>query len=124
MQPRHASAAVRKICIAMNTHAQYILTSLTGQSGFVEIRESHMQNTWQLQEAKSKFSEVIDKALKRGPQIITRRGKETAVLLSVEDYKRLVKSKSNLVEFLLNSPLRGAEIDFERDKSLPRSVEL
>lgn len=46
-------------------------------------------STWQLQDAKARFSEVIDTALENGPQIITRRGKDTAVLLSVEEWKRL-----------------------------------
>ena len=40
-----------------------------------------MNNIWQLQEAKSKFSEVIDRALSHGVQIVTRRGKKTAVVL-------------------------------------------
>lgn len=83
-----------------------------------------MQSIWQLQEAKSKFSEVVDRALLRGPQIITRRGKKTAIVLSMKDYKNLVKSKASFVDFLLNSPLKGMELDFERDKSLPREIDL
>ncbi|MFQ5627222.1 MAG: type II toxin-antitoxin system Phd/YefM family antitoxin [bacterium] len=83
-----------------------------------------MQSIWQLQEAKSKFSALVDKALLRGPQIITRRGKETAVVLSMKDYNALVKTKSNFVDFLLNSPLKGMEIDFKRDKSSPREIDL
>jgi prevent-host-death family protein len=64
---------------------------------------------WQLQEAKAMLSEVI-KAAAMQPQIITVRGKETAVILSVEEYKRLVKPKQTLYEFIQSSPLRGIEL--------------
>ena len=64
---------------------------------------------WQLQEAKAMFSEVI-KAAAVKPQRITIRGKETAVILSIEEYKRLVGPKQTLFEFFQNSPLHGAEL--------------
>lgn len=44
---------------------------------------------WQVQEAKARFSELLDTALKKGPQIVTRRGVETAVLVPIEEWKRL-----------------------------------
>lgn len=44
---------------------------------------------WQLQDAKAKFSEVVDATLKKGPQIITRRGVETVVLLTINEWERL-----------------------------------
>jgi prevent-host-death family protein len=47
--------------------------------------------TWQLQEAKARFSELIDAATKKGPQIITRRGVETAVICPIEEWKRIHK---------------------------------
>lgn len=81
-------------------------------------------NTWQLQEAKNRFSEVVDKALSEGPQRVTRRGEEVVVILSVEEYTQLQKSKSNLLEFFRNSPLVGVELDLERDKSYPRDVQV
>ncbi len=77
---------------------------------------------WQLQEAKNKFSEVIDQAVKNGPQEITRHGEKTAVLLSMKDYRKLVGRKGNLADFFRDSPLGG--ISFERNKDLPRSVDL
>ena len=46
-------------------------------------------HTWQLQEAKSRFSEVVDLTLKEGPQLVTRRGKEAVVILAAKDYRRL-----------------------------------
>jgi len=79
---------------------------------------------WQLYEAKNKLSELIDKALAQGPQVVTRRGKEVAVVLSTEEYRRLRKTEPSLVDFFRSSPLAGVELDLGRDKTLPRDVEL
>ena len=51
-----------------------------------------MMEHWQLQDAKNKFSEVVQKALEHGPQIITRRGIKTVVIMSVEDYQQLTNT--------------------------------
>ena len=79
---------------------------------------------WQLQEAKNRFSEMVNDAIHHGPQTVTRHGEETVIVLSVKDYKKLAKPKTSLYEFLRNSPLRGVELDLTRDKSLPRDIEL
>ena len=76
-----------------------------------------MGSVWQLQEAKNKLSEVIDAALERGPQIITRRGVETAIVLSYEDYRRMLLRQKKLSEFFRESPLSGVELDLTRDSS-------
>jgi len=65
---------------------------------------------WQLQEAKAMFSEVI-KAAALKPQVITVRGIETAVILSITEYKRLAGPRQTLFEFIQNSPLRGLELE-------------
>jgi prevent-host-death family protein len=83
-----------------------------------------MSGTWNLQDAKNRFSELVRQALRAGPQVVTRRGKETAVVLSVEDYRRLVRPEMNLVEFMRSSPLRGVELDLDRDPDTGREVEL
>jgi len=44
---------------------------------------------WQLQDAKARFSELIDQTLEHGPQVVTRRGIDTAVVISVEEWRRL-----------------------------------
>jgi prevent-host-death family protein len=49
--------------------------------------------TWQLQDAKQRFSEVIRKAESEGPQFVTRHGEEAAVLISVADYRALISNK-------------------------------
>ena len=48
---------------------------------------------WQLQEAKSRFSELIDDTLEKGPQVVTRRGVDTAVVVSVDEWKKLKDEK-------------------------------
>ena len=77
---------------------------------------------WQLQEAKNKFSEVVDQAVKNGPQEITRHGKKTAVILSMKDYRTLLGRKGNLADFFRHSQL--SEISLERNKDFPRRVDL
>lgn len=78
----------------------------------------------QLQEAKNKFSEVVRKASEEGPQMVTKHGKDSVVVLSAEDYRKLEQPKTSLFEFFQNSPLSKVEIDLKRDKSPARSVEL
>ena len=81
-----------------------------------------MGMAWQLQEAKNKFSEVVERALSKGPQEITRHGKKTAVVLSLRDYQKLKGKKGSLVDFFRRSPLNGLEIS--RTKDYPREVQL
>lgn len=79
-----------------------------------------MDRSWQIQEAKNKFSEVIERALQQGPQVITRHGKETAIVLSYEDYRKLALSQKKLTDFFRESPLVGVELDLKRDQSAAR----
>jgi len=60
--------------------------------------------SWQLQQAKTRLSEVIEEAHSKGPQIITRHDTERAVILSIGDYRALVAHKPNLIEYLLIWP--------------------
>lgn len=83
-----------------------------------------MSNIWQLQEAKSRFSELVNRALEGKAQIITRRGKKVVVVLAYEEYERRTAPQDSLAHFLLNSPLVGSELLIERDRSLPRDIEV
>jgi len=82
-----------------------------------------MEN-WQLQDAKNRFSEVVQKAIEQGPQIITRRGVKTVVILSVEDYRQLTNPKVNIIDFFRKSPLKDAMIDLTRDEDIGREIDL
>jgi len=77
---------------------------------------------WQLQDAKNRFSEVVDLALSKGPQAITRHGKKTAVLISEEDFRKMKTHNTNLADFFSAAP--HANLNVERSKDLGRSVEL
>jgi prevent-host-death family protein len=79
--------------------------------------------TWTLAGAKARLSEVVDRA-QAGPQTITRNGKPSAVIVSAEDWARKTVRKGTLAEFLLASPLRGADLDLERQRDTPRDVTL
>jgi antitoxin Phd len=86
-----------------------------------------LEARWQLQTAKARFSEVFRRARSEGPQLITRRGSEGVVMISHEQYEQLVgKSRQprSLVDFFRQSPLVGVELHIQRDKDLPRDVEL
>ncbi len=78
---------------------------------------------WQLQHARNRFSEVVKKALQDGPQIVTKRGVETVVVISAAEYKKLTRPKSDLVEFFQKSPLRQADLDLERNKDFSRQMD-
>lgn len=84
-----------------------------------------MEKKWQLQEAKNKFSQLVDEVVNNNDhQIITRHGKDTAVILSFEEYKKLTKKKGSLANFFRNSPLFDEQIDLERNKDYSRDIEI
>ena len=78
---------------------------------------------WQLQTAKQKVSELVERALADGPQVVTRRGQEVVVLISMEDYRRLRDGEPDFKRFLLNGP--GLEdLEIERSAEPAREIEL
>ena len=82
---------------------------------------------WQLQEAKQKFSELVQRTLDEGPQAVTRHGKEVVVVLSTAEYERLTGEKGpNFKEFLLSGPPWFDDLEpfLERSKDPPRPVDL
>ena len=83
-----------------------------------------IENHWQLQDAKNKFSNLVEKAQSKGPQVVTKHGREAVVVLSIKEYKKLIKPKKNLVKFFQSSPLANVELDLTRTKELPRDIKL
>jgi len=79
-----------------------------------------MARVWQIQEAKNKLSEVLDEAIRHGPQIITKRGVETVIVLSYAEYRKVMLNKKKLSDFFRESPLAEVDLDLRRDKSGPR----
>jgi antitoxin Phd len=78
---------------------------------------------WQVQEAKTRLSEVIERAQSKGPQIITRHGAERAVILSITDYRALIAHKPGLKEYLLGGP-RVDEFEVKRNRDTGRDIRL
>ena len=82
-----------------------------------------MESIWQIQDAKNKLSEVINRAISQGPQVITKHGEKTVVVVAYTEYETLRKSQGKLSAFFSASPLAG--LDLTRDPSSPRQgVEL
>ncbi len=78
--------------------------------------------TWQVQQAKARFTEVIEEATTSGPQIITRHGTERAVVLSMNDYRALTKEK-DFKAFLLGGP-KFDDFEIERELDYGREIDL
>ncbi len=73
--------------------------------------------SWQVQDAKARFSEFLDATLKKGPQVVTRRGVETAVLVPIAEWHRLQKAaRPSLKSLLLGPAARFEELVPERGR--------
>jgi antitoxin Phd len=81
-----------------------------------------IENHWQLQDAKNKFSNLVNQAQEHGPQIVTKHGKDAVVVLSIEEYKKLIKPKNNLVQFFHDSPLTQEDISLARSREKSRDI--
>jgi prevent-host-death family protein len=91
------------------------------------VNLSAAPESWQIQSAKARFSEVFRRARTEGPQRITRQGKEGVVMVAEEEYERLAgmsQQPRNLVDFFRGSPLVGIELDLERDRDPGRDIKL
>jgi prevent-host-death family protein len=100
--------------------------------GVLVVADHHVSlkaapESWQIQSAKARFSEVFRKARTEGPQRITRQGKEGVVMVAEEQYEQLVgksRQPKNIVDFFRQSPLLGLKLDLKRDRSPARDIDL
>ncbi len=85
-----------------------------------------MSPKWQIQDAKNRLSEVVDLAIKEGPQAVTRRGKEVAVILSTADFARLRKTgrRGRFVTFMRGLRFTGENLELERSADVSRDLDL
>ena len=83
-----------------------------------------MTKSWAVADAKARLSEVIERAVAVGPQLITRNGSPTAVVVSVAEWTRKSQRTGNLAEFFAASPLRASGLKTKRAKDHPRRVDL
>jgi prevent-host-death family protein len=78
---------------------------------------------WQIQEAKQRFSELINRAQRDGPQVVTRHGSEVAVVIAAEEFRRLSTDKGAFKDFLSSGPDLDL-LDLPRDRTPARTVSL
>ena len=78
--------------------------------------------TWQLQEAKARFSELVNEALSNGPQTVTRRGREAVVVVALDEFRR-VAGPRRARDFFRRPPFLD-DVTVPRDRSQPREVDL
>lgn len=81
-------------------------------------------NVWQIQEAKAKFSQIVEDANVKGHQTITKQGKPVAVILSKKEYDKITKPKTSLLAFFKSAPCQDVDLDIQRQKDLPRDIDL
>lgn len=80
-------------------------------------------SSWQVQDAKARFSEFLDATIKKGPQVVTRRGIETAVLVPIEEWNRLQRAaRPSLKTLLLAQDARSENLIPERHRLRRRST--
>ena len=79
---------------------------------------------WSVVDAKARLSELLDHAISDGPQAITRRGREIAVVVSAEEWHKKTSRVGSLAEFLAASPLRDSGLDVARVDDRARDVSL
>jgi prevent-host-death family protein len=81
---------------------------------------------WPVQDAKARFSELLETCLREGPQVVTKRGAETAVLVPVEDWRRLQRSARPTLKELLLADAPRAELPLptrgKRRRRAPRAI--
>ena len=78
--------------------------------------------SWQLQEAKNHFSEVVERAIKDGAQTVTKHGKPAVMIISVEDYQKTISPRKSLIQLLRECPENLADIIGPRSKEPARTV--
>ena len=127
-QTRHISMPIRYNLTRM-VRKENPSTARAGvrQKGLQRRKGHAFQKEWQLQEAKARFSEVFRFARERGPQRVTKHGREAVIVLPAEEYARLTRSEvreGSLSEFFAASPLRGSGIDLDRPRDFGRKITL
>ena len=85
---------------------------------------SQNAKAWTLADAKAHLSEVVDSALTKGPQVITRHGRKAVVVVAAEEWERKTQRQGNLAEFFAASPLRESGLEIERPQDGPRDLDL
>ena len=83
-----------------------------------------MNTVWTPEDAKNSFDSLMEEVLAHHAQIIELKNQQKIIVISLEDYKKIMKPKNTLVDFFKKSPLYDLPLDLERDKDTGRTIEL
>lgn len=83
-----------------------------------------VKRQWQLQDAKNRFSELVERAVREGPQTVTRRGEPVVMVVSFGDYRKRTRPRKSVAELLRACPVAAEELDLTRAGDLAREVDL
>jgi len=89
--------------------------------------ERDASESWEVQTAKARFSELFRRARLEGPQLIRRQGRDGVVMIAEEQYDRLLgrsHRSASLVQFFRKSPLVGVDLNLDRDRDPAHDIEL
>ena len=87
-------------------------------------RRKRPHKVWQLQEAKAKFSELVDEVLHDGYHTVTRNGDPVVVIVSQKEFEKYRKPEDTLIDFFYRAPCPEEDLDLTRDKDLGRDINL
>ncbi len=88
------------------------------------MTEAAHGQAWSVADAKAHLSELLDQAIHDGPQAITRRGEQIAVVVSIQEWHRKANRSGSLAQFFAESPLRDSELQVDRIDAPARDVAL
>jgi prevent-host-death family protein len=80
----------------------------------------HTSMSWSLQDAKARFSELVNRSIKEGVQTVTRHGKPAVVVISWDQYREMVKKTKSFRAFLESAP--RVDLDIEREEGEVREL--
>ncbi len=89
-----------------------------------KIQKPRPRRVWQLQEAKARFSELVNEVIEDGYQTITKNGNPVVLVISTKEFEKLTKPKNTLLDFFRDAPLPDVDIDVERNKDTGRAIDL
>lgn len=88
------------------------------------MTEATHDQAWSVADAKAHLSELLDQAIHDGPQAITRRGEQIAIVVSIDEWHRKANRSGSLAEFFAESPLRESELEIDRIDTPARDIAL
>ncbi|MEO7246419.1 MAG: type II toxin-antitoxin system prevent-host-death family antitoxin [Rubrivivax sp.] len=111
-------------CVALTRQGRRVRHRHTSDRLVIHlVIKGSVMDAWPVQDAKARFSELLDRCLAEGPQMVTRRGEEAAVLVRVDDWRRLrAAARPSLKQLLLSDGARAAITIPERGRARRRDV--